>query len=125
MNYSKQRELIIDALRKTDTHPTAESVYRALKGDYPKLSLATVYRNLNQLCENGAIKKLNIPDSPDRFDGNIEPHYHLCCKMCKKVVDVKGTAGAWQSLLAPNSGHQIDGCDIMFFGVCASCTSGN
>lgn len=121
MNYSKQRELIINVLRHTDEHPTAETVYRTLKGQYPRLSLATVYRNLNQLCETGAIKKLHVADSPDRFDGNVEPHYHLCCKSCKKVIDITVPKGAWRSLIATEEKHSIEGCDVIFYGTCSLC----
>ncbi len=121
MNYSKQRELIIDALRRTDQHPTAETVYRTLKGEHPRLSLATVYRNLNQLCETGVIKKLHVADSPDRFDGNVEPHYHLCCKDCRQIIDIAVPKDAWRSLLSKDEKHCIDGCDVLFYGTCAQC----
>lgn len=121
MNYSKQRELIIDVLRHTDEHPTAETVYRTLKGQYPRLSLATVYRNLNQLYETGIIRKLHIADSPDRFDGNVEPHYHLCCKSCNKVIDIMVPKGAWRSLISNDEKHSIEGCDVIFYGTCNRC----
>lgn len=121
MNYSKQREIIVETLRHSTEHPTAETVYRTLKSDYPRLSLATVYRNLNQLCATGIIKKLHVADSPDRFDGNIEPHYHLCCKVCKKVIDIETPKGAWRALLMPNEKHHIDECDVFFYGTCAKC----
>ncbi|MEA5135649.1 MAG: transcriptional repressor [Candidatus Fimivivens sp.] len=121
MNYSKQRELIIDVLRHTDEHPTAETVYRTLKGQYPRLSLATVYRNLNQLCETGVIRKLHVADSPDRFDGNVEPHYHLCCKSCKKVIDITVPKSAWRSLIPGEEKHSIEGCDVIFYGTCNLC----
>lgn len=121
MNYSKQRELIIDALRRTDQHPTAETVYRTLKSEHPRLSLATVYRNLNQLCDTGVINKLHVADSPDRFDGNVEPHYHLCCKTCKRIIDIAVPKDAWRSLVSKDEKHCIDGCDVLFYGTCVQC----
>ena len=123
MNYSRQRELIIETLKNTDTHPTAETVYRTLKSAYPKLSLATVYRNLNQLCDMGVIKKLNIANSSDRFDGNMETHYHMYCKVCRKVIDIKASVSSWQALLLPNTSHHVEACDVLFFGTCASCAN--
>ena len=57
MNYSKQRELILNTLKENVVHPTAEYLYEILKENNPNLSLGTVYRNLNQLAENGTIKK--------------------------------------------------------------------
>lgn len=121
MNYSRQRELIIELLRSTTEHPTAETVYRALKSEYSRLSLATVYRNLNQLCEMGIIKKLHIADSPDRFDGNTATHYHLCCKVCKSVIDIEVSIDDFRILQSITTQHHISGCDIVFYGTCAQC----
>ncbi len=121
MNYSKQRELIIDVLRRTDQHPTAEAVYRTLKYEHPRLSLATVYRNLNQLCEAGIVKKLHVADSPDRFDGHIAPHCHLCCKVCKQIIDITVPEISWRSFIPKDEKHRIDDCDVLFYGTCAEC----
>ena len=57
MIYSKQRELILKAVLENRVHPTADAVFSFLKPDHPELSLATVYRNLNQLAKNGLLIK--------------------------------------------------------------------
>lgn len=67
--YSRQRELIYKTVMENKVHPTAEFVYNYLKKDNPQLSLGTVYRNLQQLSDNGEINRLSIPNQPDRFDG--------------------------------------------------------
>ncbi|MFV0497306.1 MAG: transcriptional repressor [Candidatus Fimivivens sp.] len=121
MKYSKQRACIMDALRNTDEHPTAETIYRQLKENYPRLSLATVYRNLNQLCETGVIKKLYVAGSSDRFDANVEEHFHLCCKLCNKIIDVMGSQDAWRALLSERDKHCIDSCNVIFYGTCGAC----
>ena len=56
--YSKQRELILDSLRKRKDHPTAERLYLDLKNEMPELGIATVYRNLSDLCEEGKIIRI-------------------------------------------------------------------
>ncbi len=78
--YSRQRELIYKTVIENKVHPTAEFVYNYLKKDNPQLSLGTVYRNLQQLSDNGEINRLSIPNQPDRFDGVIEEHYHAVCE---------------------------------------------
>ena len=55
--YSHQREIILRCLRGQKTHPTADMIYQQLKPDHPKLSLGTVYRNLNQLADWGDVYK--------------------------------------------------------------------
>ena len=86
--YSKQRELILDSLRKRKDHPTAERLYLDLKNEMPELGIATVYRNLSDLCEEGQIIKIKTLSGPDRFDGNIMPHIHFQCLECNEIQDI-------------------------------------
>ena len=58
MKYSKQRELILKTLQENVIHPTADEIYHLARKEMPSLSLATVYRNLNQLAENNVIRKI-------------------------------------------------------------------
>lgn len=89
MRYSRQRELIKKFVYEHNIHPTAEEVYAQLKPKAPGLSLATVYRNLMILSENGDIKRLRMLQGGDRFDGQMENHYHAVCKQCGKVFDIE------------------------------------
>ena len=65
IKYSRQREAILAYLHSTKEHPTAEKVYMELRAQFPKLSLGTVYRNLNLLAESGEILRLSCGDSTD------------------------------------------------------------
>lgn len=121
MNYSKQRELVREALASQTSHPTAEELYHRLKTDYPRLSLATVYRNLNQLCEERFAQKLHLPGAPDRFDAITVPHYHLYCRNCGGLYDLSEETDGWRSLLKEEVSHRVEGCQILFFGICDGC----
>jgi Fur family peroxide stress response transcriptional regulator len=89
-NFSRQRKAVLDTVCATREHPTAEMVYSALKEENPKISLATVYRNLNLLADTGDILKLSIPGRCDRFDGFTKEHLHLYCVSCGKIEDIEG-----------------------------------
>ena len=78
--YSQQRERIYEAVRATKEHPTAQMVYDTLKPEMPKLSLGTVYRNLQQMAEDGRLMELDGPVT--RFDATVQPHTHLRCSRC-------------------------------------------
>ena len=78
--YSKQRELIINSLKNRTDHPTADMLYIDLKKEMPNLGIATVYRNLVELCEEGVIIKIKSKNGPDRYDGNTMPHVHFECE---------------------------------------------
>jgi len=86
--YSKQREIILESLQNRKDHPTAESLYIDLKGQMPELGIATVYRNLTELCEEKMISKMKVKNGPDRYDGNQKPHIHFECSNCGEITDI-------------------------------------
>ena len=116
MNYSKQRELILEYLKSVDTHPTAEMVYNALRKECPNISLGTVYRNLEKLYSNGDIPK-------ERFDGNIEKHYHGVCKKCGCIEDifVKYDESIDKNI-SNNYDFKVLSHDIIFNIICSKCS---
>lgn len=124
MKYSRQRELIYNTLAANKIHPSADEIYNMLKGDNPSLSLATVYRNLNQLAENNEILKVQIPGQKDRFDCDAHEHYHFVCNKCGCVYDIEK-----HSLPAPLSGtiegHSITSFDLTINGICKNCSGDN
>ena len=122
MNYSKQREIILDTLSKNAIHPTAEALLEFLKSDNSNVGMTTLYRNLNQLAEAGLIKKIDGLEPSAHFDHNTFEHYHFICEECKKVYDIP-------SSVAPDlvqnttkaTGFDIISHDIVFHGICSEC----
>ncbi len=86
--YSKQRQLIYNSLKNRTDHPTAEQLYEDLKLEMPRIGIATVYRNLIELCESGEVIKLKSLNGPDRYDGNNKPHIHFECNKCNTLYDI-------------------------------------
>ena len=104
--YSRQRELIYEALRQTEQHPTAEMIYQWL--------------NLNLLADEGAIRRMAFP--VERYDAKTMPHPHFCCDQCGAVYDLHLPYDAEldrQALLA--SGHDVTGHEVVFHGICTKC----
>lgn len=85
---TRQRKLILEILKDTKSHPTADWIYEQLKKKIPNVSLGTVYRNLRILKEEGEIMELSYGSSYSRYDGNPKNHYHLVCIKCGAVSDV-------------------------------------
>ncbi len=122
MKYSRQRESILQYLRSTKCHPTAETVYQNILAENPSISLGTVYRNLTLLTDLGEIKKITAFDGPDRFDGNVDPHYHFICRECGTVLDLEMDSLSHIDLLAAhNFNGIIEGHMTHFFGMCPDC----
>ncbi|GHV36623.1 transcriptional repressor [Synergistales bacterium] len=120
-----QKQSILNALTSLrGQHPTAEMVYERVSQTIPSLSRATVYRVLNGFAEHGDILQLHIPESGDRYDDVISPHYHLLCNVCKRVVDL--AAPRLEEIPLPQndiSGCYITGIELMFLGICSECAS--
>ena len=122
--YSRQRELIYQALMNTDQHPTAEMVYQWLKPTNPNLSLGTVYRNLNLLTDIGEAIKISTPDGGDRFDGRVEPHNHFLCTKCGRLLDLDLDMHSIEEvnrLAAENFDGIITSSSTLFYGECSDC----
>lgn len=122
IKHSRQRDCIRDFLANRCDHPTAETVYLNVRKEFPNISLGTVYRNLSLLTKLGEIRKLSTGIGPDRFDGNISPHYHIFCTECGNVLDLEIENIDHINTLA-NSGFdgEIDGHVTYFFGKCRNC----
>lgn len=119
--YSKQRELIYQAVCNSDEHPTADMVYQWLKPANPNLSLGTVYRNLNLLAEEGILVRMPFP--VERYDANTQPHTHFRCKQCGGVFDfpMDEKSSLDQTVHDTVSGFQIEGYELIFSGLCPDC----
>lgn len=88
MKYLTKQSQLILAIVARYGHVTADEVHREAKKSLPKIAVGTVYRNLNELSEMGIIRKIEVPNAPDRFDKTVMPHEHLICPDCGAVEDL-------------------------------------
>ncbi len=122
MKYSRQREMIRNALAETKSHPSAEQLYLLLKERLPNLSLGTVYRNLNLLVKNKEAQKLSLQEGGERFDGNPREHGHAVCERCGTVFDFEMPELAlFDQAVEERSGISITGRQYIVKGICKSC----
>ncbi len=116
-----QRDLVLDAVKTLANHPTPEQVYDCVSARFPKISKSTVYRNLNILCDDGALVKIPLPGAAEHVDHNMAPHYHAVCRKCAKIFDV-GMVSPDLIATPPDSGDfEIEDMRIIFTGLCANC----
>ncbi len=121
--YSRKREAILECIRSTDTHPSAEWVYAQLKPRIPDLSLGTVYRNLTMFKNEGTIISVGVVDGQERFDHHVEPHIHFICECCGTVRDVElpDPVEALERQVAQVTGSTVTGHRLSFLGRCPNC----
>lgn len=122
-NNSKKREAILEKLRSTDSHPSAEWIYHELKSEYPNLSLGTVYRNISLFREQGQIISVGTIRGQERFDACTEPHAHFICSQCGVVLDVDAEIdeNSLYRQITENYGFAVEFHDLAFRGLCKNC----
>lgn len=124
-NYSRQRELVLEIIKNTQIHPTAEEIYSMVQGVDNKISKSTVYRNINILVDNNIIKKITMPTGPDRFDYLHNPHHHAICNICGKVFDFSYDFDKEKisNIVKIQTGIYTDVDCISINGICNNCKS--
>ncbi len=122
---TRQRAIILEELRKVKTHPTADEVYSIVREIMPRISLGTVYRNLDFLAETGEIQKLESAGSTKRFDGDTSWHQHVRCTECGCIGDVMQPQHTPSTEHLQVEGFSITGARIEYDGICAKCSRGN
>lgn len=121
--YTAQRAAVYRFLYATDVHPTAEDVFRRVRGELPGISLATVYKTLETLVACGLAQKLSYGDASARYDGRTDPHSHARCLGCGRIADVPGPVPVAEplSLQDPAGGFRVTGYRLELTGYCADC----
>ena len=121
-----QRRAIMEVVAGSRSHPTADEVYESVRQRLPKISLGTVYRNLEVLSEGGVIRKLEVARGRMHFDGNAGEHHHVRCVRCGRVDDVELPCEPPLDVRVVGiSDYKITGCDVVFTGICPDCLKRN
>jgi Fur family ferric uptake transcriptional regulator len=119
---SNQRRVILEEIKKVNTHPTADEVYEIVRRRLPRISLGTVYRNLEVLSTCGLIQKIGPISNQMRFDGNTSNHYHIRCVYCGRVEDAPiETVEEIENRIREETDYTIIGHTLEFVGVCPEC----
>lgn len=117
-----QRQALLEALCSRRWHPTADDLYAVIRERLPRISLGTVYRNLERMAAQGLIRQLDTGGHQKRYDGAAEPHYHVRCLGCGRLDDIQVTAEQdLRHLVHPPAGYLVTGYLLEFIGLCPQC----
>lgn len=120
---TSQRAAVFDYLSHVAHHPTAEEIYLAIKPKLPRISLATVYKNLEALISCQVVSKLTYGDAAARYDIRTDHHYHTRCLECGRVWDLDAAHGsAWLERVKPQqAGFEVHDYRLEILGRCRDC----
>lgn len=117
-----QRYAILEYLIDHDTHPTADEIYKALKDEFPSMSVATVYNNLRLFTQMGLVKEMMYGDASSRFDFASTEHYHAICSRCGRIEDIYYPGLDDVEVVASNlTGYKINTHRLEIYGLCPEC----
>lgn len=114
--YSSQRAAILENLQSRIDHPSADVIYTDIKKTMPTISLGTVYRNLQVLCDNGQVRKISFSDQIVHYDANMANHHHFVCKKCHSIYDIE--ISTFQN---ENIEHSVETVEVVYHGICNAC----
>jgi len=118
-----QRSIILEEVCKNNTHPSADEIYERVRKRLPRISLGTVYRNLDILCAQGKIHKLELSGAMKRYDGIPTRHYHIRCLNCGRVDDAPiAPLNQLEDDLYGATVFEIIGHNLEFTGLCPDCS---
>ena len=114
-----QRLAIYDCLYEADDHPTAEEIHDVVRGGFPRISLATVYKGVDALVSVGAVRKIHRDARAARYDAASEEHAHFLCRVCDRVANVP--MPALSDVEAAEEIGEVILISVEFRGICAAC----
>ncbi len=118
---TKQRQMVLDAVRARCDHPSADQIYLDVRSIDNKISRGTVYRNLNFLVRQGKVLQVKLPNM-DRFEGQLDKHYHFLCTECGAVCDVPLPYHSnLDKQVAEKTDYTIGRHRAVFEGLCPDC----
>jgi Fe2+ or Zn2+ uptake regulation protein len=117
---SAAQKALLELLAGSHEHFTAEELFLRLKGEFPTLSLGTVYRNLEKFVQQGKIREVKRADAKNYYEGNITLHYHKCCVRCGKMSDL--CIPEIDDIIRSNVGGQLISVDLTVNYICHDCT---
>lgn len=125
--HSKKRDTILQVIRCTDCHPSAEWIYNQVKPVHPDISLGTVYRNLSLFEQNGDIIAVATVDGQKRYDATTKPHTHFICECCGSVIDIETRQSdkALYDKIDDDYGFSVNYHNLTFYGKCNNCKCSN
>ena len=117
------RQVVLEVLRSTTAHPTAQQVFLAAREQQPQIGFATVYRTLDLLVRHGLVQEVfRDKDGAAHYDANVTRHDHAICDRCGRIVDVSAPLHALtHAIIERTAGFRIDWHSTVFTGVCADC----
>jgi len=123
LKVTPQRLEIVDILYKNG-HINIDDLYKSLKNKFPSLSLATIYKNINKMCEKLFLSEVKIPNKKNVYELVKKEHSHVVCSKCNAIMDIDLDTTNILTQAQSLSNYSLDKSSIVLNGICPKCKSG-
>ena len=120
LKVTPQRLKIVSMIERHG-HINIEELYRQMREEFPSVSLATIYKNINQMVENGLVQEVKLPTQKSVYEIVKEPHLHMVCDRCHKIEDIVVGTDKIIEEAEKLSGYEILDSFITLRGICPEC----
>lgn len=118
---TSQKEIILQYIKNTKSHPSAQKIYNEVKRVLPRISRGTVYRVLNNLKEKGEVQEISTRDITF-FDGDLSNHTHFICQGCGTVFDIFDECSKCGFMKNKKTKvGKINNFRVYLYGICKKC----
>lgn len=119
---TQQRQALRQAIRHADRPMSPQEILEAARDEIPSLGIATVYRNIRALLDEGWLAEVELPGKPNRYElAGKHHHHHFHCATCDRVYDIDSCPGNFRDLTP--QGFQLKAHDLILYGTCSGCVS--
>lgn len=118
---TQQLAATYDVLAASSDHPTAEQILARVRRRIPRVSLGTVYRNLDKLREQGRARVVRVASGVSHFDAVVDAHDHFVCEACGAVSDLPAPSRSRKSRSAERAGCVVHWQTTAVYGLCRVC----
>ncbi len=118
---TRQLSATYDVLVGSADHPTADQVLARVRRAIPRISLGTVYRNLEKLREQGRMRVIRLGDGVAHFDAMTEAHDHFVCERCGAVTDLETSGAGADDTALHRAGYVVHWRTTAVYGFCRDC----
>jgi Fur family ferric uptake transcriptional regulator len=117
---TQQKRTLTGVILRADRPLTPAEIWKTGKKASPALGIATVYRALRRLVEEGRVRLVEIPGAVPHYESTARQHHHFFfCRRCRRLSNLVGCVPGVRGL-APR-GFAVEGHEIVLYGRCANC----
>jgi len=120
LKVTPQRTAILEEIEAAG-HIDVDALYEILRMSFPSISLATVYKNINQMYELGILEVIKVPHHKQQYEISKEPHIHLACDSCGSIMDMEQCINELMDSAESESGYRLNHSSVVLNGICPSC----